>query len=260
MQFGADAIPYARARRHDRALIKAFVMDFLVIETWSFLWDAERFDALAEELGPLAPLMSIMAMVIVSFLPLPAETVAVANGMAFGRWTGFSLTWFGAMIAACLAFYIAKTLGRPLIARILPARMIARFESMIENRGAPFLLFVRMIPFVPYTIVNYGAGLSPVRFSTFFWTSALGMTPPIFAFVSAGAMMRDDPWLGWFALGAIFALFGLLAFAWRKRESQSSEASEKNRASANLLARIRQGDRSLPECVTPTIIRPHIGV
>lgn len=194
----------------DRA--KLARMEFFDAEFWAFLWDAERYEALVAELGPSAPLLAVVAMIIVSFLPLPAETVAVANGMAFGQWAGFALTWLGAMIAALIAFCLARWLGQPIINRILPARMLDKFERQVERRGAPFLFFVRMIPLVPYTVVNYGSGLSPVRLRTYLWTSAIGMAPPIFAFVSAGAMMKDQPWLGWVTIGAIVVICALLAF------------------------------------------------
>ena len=188
---------------------------------WSFLWDAARYEAMVKELGPWAPALAIAAMIIVSFLPLPAETVAVANGMVFGRWEGFVLTWLGAMIAALIAFCLARWLGAPIIKRILPKATLERFEALVERRGAPFLLLARMIPFVPYTVVNYGSGLSPVRLRTYIWTSAIGMAPPIFAFVSVGALMVDQPWIGWLGLAAIIAVCVLLAYygrsIWREK-------------------------------------------
>ncbi|MEO1135664.1 MAG: VTT domain-containing protein [Pseudomonadota bacterium] len=190
-------------------------MDFLQPEFWSFLWDGARYEALVEELGPWAPLLAIGAMIIVSFLPLPAETVAVANGMAFGQAYGFVLTWIGAMTAAALAFALARTLAQPLIYRFIPEAALRRFEQAVEKRGAPFLLLVRMIPLIPYTVVNYGSGMAPVRFHTFLWTSALGMAPPIFAFVSIGALMVDQPWLGWMMLGA--AILFVLLLGWTTR-------------------------------------------
>ena len=191
-------------------------MEFLSLDFWSFLWDGERYETLIEDMGPWAPVMAIAAMIIVSFLPLPAETVAIANGMAFGRAEGFILTWIGAMIAAALAFLLARNIARPLIYRFMPAPRVAHFERTVERRGAPFLLLVRMIPLIPYTIVNYGSGMTPVKFRTYLWTSGLGMAPPIFAFVSIGAMMTDQPWLGWMMLGAAIFLVVLLGWTTRR--------------------------------------------
>ncbi|MEO1252704.1 MAG: VTT domain-containing protein [Pseudomonadota bacterium] len=188
-----------------------------VPEWLSLFWDAARYEAFVEKLGPWAPAFAIAAMIIVSFLPLPAETVAIANGMAFGQWTGFVLTWIGAVIAAAIAFCIARALGQPLVRRMIPARHLDRYEALGDGGGAAFLLIVRLIPLIPYTVVNYGAGLSLVRFRTFLWTSAVGMAAPIFAFVSAGALMREQPWLGWLGVFAAVALFALLGRAFYRR-------------------------------------------
>ena len=192
-------------------------MEIFNAEFWSIFLDPEKYRAMIEAMGPWGPLASVGAMVVVSFLPLPAETVAVANGAAFGRGMGFALTWIGAMIAACLAFCLARWVGRPVVNRVLPQKTLENFERRVESRGAPFLLLVRMIPFIPYTIVNYGSGLSPVKFRTYFWTSALGMAPPIFAFVSVGALMMEQPWIGWLSLAAVILVFGLLAYYTRSK-------------------------------------------
>ena len=204
-----------RRRQDCRFTLLYEPMEFFDSQFWSFLWDGERYEALVREAGPMAPLLAIGAMIAVSFLPLPAETVAIANGMVFGRAEGFILTWIGAMIAAALSFVLARTIARPLIYRFISQERIARFEYAVEKRGAPFLLLVRMIPLIPYTIVNYGSGMAPVRFHTFLWTSAIGMAPPIFAFVSIGALMMDQPWLGWMMLGA--AILFILLLGWTTR-------------------------------------------
>lgn len=196
-------------------------MEIFSAEFWSIFLDAEKYRTVIEGMGPWAPLTAIGAMIVVSFLPLPAETVAIANGAAFGRWEGFVLTWLGAMIAALIAFCIARLLGRPIVNRFIPKRSLDRFETMVERRGAPFLLFVRMIPFIPYTVVNYGSGLSPVKLKTYLWTSAIGMTPPIFAFVSVGDLMVEQPWIGWVSLIAVIAVFGLLAYYTRSQWTPS---------------------------------------
>jgi len=199
-------------------------MDLFDAEFWSIFLDPEKYRAFIDQLGPWAPVGAVGAMIVVSFLPLPAETVAVANGAAFGRLEGFVLTWIGAMIAALIAFCLARVLGRPIVNRILPEKMLAGFEDRVRRRGAPFLLLARMIPFVPYTVVNYGSGLSPVTLRTYLWTSAIGMAPPIFAFVSVGALMMEQPWIGWVSLFAVIAFFTLLAFytrpLWMKEASE----------------------------------------
>lgn len=191
-------------------------MEFFNAEIWAVLMDPEKYRAMIDEAGMWAPAVAVGAMIVVSFLPLPAETVAIANGAAFGRAEGFVVTWAGAMIASLLAFFIARLLGRPLVNRALPSTTLTRFEDSVRRRGAVFLLLARMIPFIPYTVVNYGSGLSPVTLRTYAWTSAIGMAPPIFAFVSVGDLMAEQPWMGWMSLAASLLFFALLAWAVRR--------------------------------------------
>ncbi len=162
---------------------------------WDALLDHERYEAALQAMGGWAFVAAVGAMIVVSFLPLPAETVAIANGMVFGHWVGFVVTWVGAMVAAMLAFALARWLGRPLVERRISSEKLQQFETLLEQKGLAFLLLARMIPLIPYTVVNYGSGLSPVRFSTYVLASAIGMTPPIIAFVSAGSLMTEAKWL-----------------------------------------------------------------
>ncbi len=187
-------------------------MDILISsDIWEILMDPGMYRETVMAAGYWAPLIAILMMIIVSFLPLPAETVAIANGVVFGPVMGFLTTWVGAIVAAILAFYLARLLGRPIVYKVLPAKSLARFEEMINLHGTSVLLLVRMIPLIPYTVVNYGSGISPINIRTYVWTSALGMTLPIIAFVAVGDLMLIKPWLGWLSLVAAILLFSLLA-------------------------------------------------
>ena len=64
---------------------------------------------------------SIMLMVLHSFVPFPAEMVAIANGMLYGPVWGTVITWTGAMLGAWLAFGLARWLGRPFVRRWSPS-------------------------------------------------------------------------------------------------------------------------------------------
>ena len=57
--------------------------------------------------------------VIHSFIPFPAELVAIANGMIYGSFWGIVITWSGAMMGACVAFALARKLGRPFVIKFL---------------------------------------------------------------------------------------------------------------------------------------------
>ena len=69
--------------------------------------------------GPFGVVASIALMVAHSFVPFPAEFVAVANGMLFGVVWGVVITWTGAMLGAFAAFGLARLLGRPFVAKMV---------------------------------------------------------------------------------------------------------------------------------------------
>ena len=58
-------------------------------------------------------------MILHSFLPFPAEFVAIANGVIFGPVWGTVITWAGAMLGAFLAFFLARQCGQPFVRRVL---------------------------------------------------------------------------------------------------------------------------------------------
>ena len=72
----------------------------------------EGIERIAEAWGAWAPVASIVLMILHSFVPFPAELIAIANGMLFGPVWGTLVTWIGAMLGAALAFALARRYGR----------------------------------------------------------------------------------------------------------------------------------------------------
>ena len=166
---------------------------------------------------PWAWLGSIVLMVLHSFVPLPAEIIALANGMLFGPWWGVAVTWVGAMLGAILAYGLARALGRPLVRRLIPARHWAKLDA-IPARAGP-LLAIRLMPVISFNLVNYAAGLMGVPWWRFLWTTALGILPIVVTMVVLGRQLMAAPWWVWaaFALACV-ALLGLLrAFGGQRR-------------------------------------------
>jgi SNARE associated Golgi protein len=79
----------------------------------------EGIERIAGAWGAWAPAASIALMILHSFVPFPAELIAIANGMLFGPVWGTLVTWLGAMLGAALAFALARRYGRPLVDRLV---------------------------------------------------------------------------------------------------------------------------------------------
>jgi uncharacterized membrane protein YdjX (TVP38/TMEM64 family) len=152
---------------------------------------------------------SMALMVLHSFVPIPAEVIAIANGMMFGPWWGTLVTWSGAMLGAISAFALARWLGRPVVRRFVAEERRAGIEAWTRR---PFsLLLLRLIPVVSFNLVNFAAGLAGTGWRTFLWTTALGILPLTVVSVVLGARIFEIAWWVWAAIGVAVAIFGLAA-------------------------------------------------
>lgn len=139
-------------------------------------------------------------MVAHSFIPFPAEFVAIAAGMSFGMVWGTVLTWTGAMIGGLLAFGIARQLGRPFVADILTPDQLARIDTGSAVTTVSAMIAVRLVPVIAFNLVNYGAGLTNVSWWRFTWTTAIGILPLTFLMAMIGDQMRDPTFADWMML------------------------------------------------------------
>lgn len=162
--------------------------------------------ALMDRAGLWAPLASIGLMAAHSFVPFPAEIIAIANGMAFGLWGGVAVTWLGAMAGASLAYELTRALGPAARARLLPARHQARLDTLVGDFGTRTLLVARLIPVISFNLVNYAAGLAGVARITFLWTTAIGILPiTVLSVLVGSAALRLPPYL-WLLAGLALVL------------------------------------------------------
>lgn len=154
-----------------------------------------------------AAAVSILGMIVHSFLPIPAELLAVANGFVFGFAYGTILTWAGAMLGAILSFLLARR-ARPVLVIGLRNR-----EKVAAALAAPIpataQLLVRFLPIISFNLINYVAGAANVRFSTFLWTTALGILPVSAISAAVGSEMLDDASLSvWVPIAGLACIVG----------------------------------------------------
>jgi uncharacterized membrane protein YdjX (TVP38/TMEM64 family) len=148
---------------------------------------------------------SILLMVLHSFVPFPAEIVAMANGMLYGPLWGTIITWTGAMLGAYLAFGLARWLGRPFVRAMVAARHHEKLDDWVARQGGGMLLFSRFVPVISFNLINYAAGLTAISWWTFTWATGLGILPLTFLMVLLGDGLWSDAtgaWL-WLLLAAL---------------------------------------------------------
>jgi uncharacterized membrane protein YdjX (TVP38/TMEM64 family) len=148
---------------------------------------------------------AILLMALHSFVPFPAEIVAMANGMLYGPLWGTLITWTGAMLGAYLAFGLARWLGRPFVLAMVAKRHHARLDDWVARQGGSVLFLSRFVPVISFNLINYAAGLTAISWWTFTWATGLGILPLTFLMV----LMGDGMWSGemsawlWLLLAAL---------------------------------------------------------
>jgi uncharacterized membrane protein YdjX (TVP38/TMEM64 family) len=187
----------------------------------------EAFVELIRGWGAWGVAGSLALMVLHSFVPFPAECLALANGMVFGLFWGSLITWSGAMLGAWLAFGLARTLGRPFVGRVLPARHRERIDAWSGDHGWSALLAARLVPVIAFNLINYAAGLVRVSWWTFTWTTAVGILPLTVLMVLLGERMATMPAWAWVGLVLFaFVLWRLLHRFQRAATPETESVSE----------------------------------
>jgi uncharacterized membrane protein YdjX (TVP38/TMEM64 family) len=172
----------------------------------------EGIERIAAAWGAWAPVASIALMVLHSFVPFPAELIAIANGMLFGQVWGTLVTWIGAMLGAALAFALARRFGKPLVDRLIVRKAWAGAEALHACCDARTLLLARLVPVISFNLINYAAGVLGVGWWRFLWTTSLGILPITVASVALGNQLTGPMWDLWLAVSGLLLAFYL---GWR---------------------------------------------
>lgn len=166
----------------------------------------QRAVTLIRSTGTWGVLLSIALMTIHSFLPFPAEVLAIANGVVYGPVWGSAITWTGAMVGAAVAFGAVRLLGRPFVRRMLSPEQQQRLAIWSHNQGGVAILMSRLVPVIAFNFINYAAALTEVSFWTFMWATGIGILPLTIAL----SVLGDRILHGWHWLLLLVAVFAVV--------------------------------------------------
>ncbi|HTE59950.1 MAG TPA: TVP38/TMEM64 family protein [Solirubrobacteraceae bacterium] len=175
---------------------------------------AARVRDWVEDAGVWAPVafVAISAALTVAFFPGPL--LAGASGLLFGTALGFPLSLCAAVLGASAAFLLARAVGRDAVERVAGPRVRAVGDA-VSRRGFLAILYARILPGVPYSLVNYGAGLTTIRLPVFAAATALGAAPRAFAYTALGGSLDDlgsPEAIAAIAVLVVMAIGGVIAF------------------------------------------------
>jgi uncharacterized membrane protein YdjX (TVP38/TMEM64 family) len=185
--------------------------------------EAERLRADVDALGGWAPVVFVLGYAAITLLPLPKNVLSVAAGLLFGLAEGVAVVLPGALLGAVAAFGLGRVLGRGAVERFTGVR-VARVDAALARRGVVAVLVSRLIPVLPFTGINYAAGLTALRSRDFLLGTAIGVVPGTVAYVAVGAYgTSPTSWPFVVAVGALLALsLGGTWWAARRRRVSAS--------------------------------------
>jgi len=152
------------------------------------------------------------AYVAVTGLSLPgAALMTLVAGAIFGLAWGTVIVSFASSTGATLAFLASRFVLRDWVQDRFGPRL-RTVNRGIERDGAFYLFTLRLIPVVPFFVINLAMGLTPMRTATFYWVSQVGMLAATIVYVNAGTQLAAiDSFAGILSPGLIgaFVLLGL---------------------------------------------------
>lgn len=158
----------------------------------------------------------------------PVAVLALAGGLLFGLVRGSIYTFVGALLNCALMFLLARYVGREniraLVRKKLPQPWQRRLEGLGGREGALLLVILRLIPAVPYNLINYAFGLTEMKLSTYLIFSAIGIIPGTLAFINIGDKALDPASPDFLiAIGLLIALLAVTALLGRKLYPKEKE-------------------------------------
>ncbi|WP_372725349.1 TVP38/TMEM64 family protein [Novipirellula sp.] len=142
--------------------------------------------------------------VLATGLSIPgAAVLTLVYGWYFGFVRGLVLISFASTAGATVAFLLSRFLFRDAIQNRFGERLKS-FNESLEKEGPFFLFTLRLIPAVPFFMINAVMGLTPIRTRTFWWVSQLGMLAGTAVYVYAGSSVPDLQTLADKGIAAVF--------------------------------------------------------
>ncbi|NMB08647.1 MAG: TVP38/TMEM64 family protein [Tissierellia bacterium] len=170
-----------------------------------------------------------IALLMVFFVPISWFS---ALGAFFFGLKGFLYVITAGMIAAVLAFYIAKVFRRDVVKIVnkLYYRKerditLEQISNKIEKHGMGYVFFMRSMPFIPFSIANYVSGLSSIGLKDYVLGTIMGLAPGQFAttyFFYKAVDVRENP-IGALIAGGIKAAYVLLVILWQRKSKYSTK-------------------------------------
>ena len=225
--------------KHKQTAVLLVLLIALAALTWKLsTWlTPQQLQQALQQTGGWAPVLYIGLFILLPTFFFPVAVLALAGGLLFGLWWGSVYTFIGAVLNCALMFLLARYGGRSQVQRLVEQKLSPQWQRRLQmadgKEGFLLLIILRLIPAVPYNLINYTFGLTGISFSSYLLASAIGIIPGTFAFINIGdkTLEAGSPSF-WIAIGLLVLLLvvtGLLGkklFPGQKNATSSKKNGE----------------------------------
>ncbi|QHA92134.1 TVP38/TMEM64 family protein [Bacillus sp. N1-1] len=217
--------------KRQKAVLKwALILITIVILIWfsrSYLnFRVEEIRDWILSFGILAPIIYMVIYTIRPLIFFPASVLSIAGGLAFGSLFGTIYTVIGATGGAALSFIVARKLGKSIANKDWQGKG-RKLQEQLEKNGFFYVLFFRFVPLFNFDLISYSAGLSKIRFTSFFFGTLIGIIPGTFAYNFLGSsLVSGDPKVIALAVG-VFILLSVIPIIIRNRVTKKNASLSK---------------------------------
>lgn len=145
----------------------------------------------ATSVGPWFPLAFLGAHIVVTVFPFPRTAFTLAAGLLFGPVLGIPLAIAAATVSAVIALLLVRAAGWQLHKLVSHPR-VDSLDARLRERGWPAIVSMRLIPAVPFSVLNYAAGASAVRVIPYTLATLVGLIPGTSAVVILGDALTGN--------------------------------------------------------------------
>ncbi len=151
----------------------------------------DRFVTWVDGLGALGPIVFILGYIGATVAFIPGSVLTLAAGAIFGLGEGVLYVMTGATLGSSVAFLLARYVAREAVEqRIAGNAKFAAVDRAVGREGWKIVVLLRLSPVFPYNLLNYGLGLTKVRFRDYVLAS-IGMLPGSFLYTYSGFLVGD---------------------------------------------------------------------
>lgn len=225
--------------KHKKTAVLLVLLIALAALTWKLsTWlTPQQLQQALQQTGGWAPVLYIGLFILLPTFFFPVAVLALAGGLLFGLWWGSVYTFIGAVLNCAMMFLLARYVGRSQVQRLVKQKLSPQWQRRLQmadgKEGFLLLIILRLIPAVPYNLINYTFGLTGISFSSYLLASAIGIIPGTFAFINIGdkTLEAGSPSF-WIAIGLLVLLLvvtGLLGkklFPGQKNATSSKKNGE----------------------------------